>query len=78
MTVIAVIIRAPIVRVARAKGPFQPESDDRAARHPDFIAAGDHVDVILTLTIQPETKDGTKAGPERRQPDRPAALMMSW
>jgi pilus assembly protein CpaB len=31
-----------------------------------FAFPGDHVDVILTLTIQPETKDGTKDGPERR------------
>lgn len=31
-----------------------------------FAFPGDHVDVILTLTIQPQTKDGTKDGPERR------------
>lgn len=32
-----------------------------------FAFPGDHVDVILTLTIQPEAgKDGQKEGPERR------------
>jgi pilus assembly protein CpaB len=31
-----------------------------------FAFPGDHVDVILTVTIQPEGKDGQKDGPERR------------
>jgi pilus assembly protein CpaB len=31
-----------------------------------FVFPGDRVDVILTLTIQPETKDGQKEGMERR------------
>jgi pilus assembly protein CpaB len=31
-----------------------------------FAFPGDRVDVLLTLTIQPEGPDGTKQGPERR------------